>query len=259
LLVGSYIIKNKKLNTFQFLSPLGFSFAAPNFSHHMLCNYSWVLILHEIISCNFADMMNILNSAFKRCLLIHRYYKISRFYSFLKSIVYRSFFLIVIFVLLLISVKFFIVDINLVLNNIVERFSPIIVFLFFLISESILGLIPPEIFILWSSKSAYPELFLFLLATASYIGGVLSYLIGIQISYLPIISKYIKLKISQHILNLRKWGGIFIVVGALSPIPHSVVSIGAGLIGYKFKYYLLWSLFRYLRFVIYYFIILNVL
>jgi len=204
-------------------------------------------------------MKNILNSAFKRWSLIHRYYKITRFYSFLKESIYRSFFLIVIFVLLLIAVNFFIIDINLIINNIAERYSPIIVILCFLISESILGLVPPEIFILWSSKSAYPDLFLFVLATASYIGGALSYLIGMRISYFSTISKHIELKISQHILNLRKWGGFFIVVGAISPIPHSIVSIGAGLIGYKFKYYLLWSLFRYFRFLIYYLVILKVL
>ena len=157
------------------------------------------------------------------------------------------------------TVNYFIIDINLMINNIAERYSPILVFLFFLLSESILGLIPPEIFILWSSKSVSPELFLFVLATASYIGGILSYIIGMRISYFSTISKYIKVKTNHYILNLRKWGGFFIVVGALSPIPHSIVSIVSGLIGYKFKYYLLWSLFRYFRFLIYYFVILKVL
>ena len=203
-------------------------------------------------------MKEILNSAFKRWSLIHRYYKITRFYSFLKASFYRSFLLILIFVLLLIFVNNFIIDINLMINNIIESYSPTIIILCFLLSESILGLFPPEIFILWSSKSASPYLFLFALATVSYIGGVLSYLIGMRISRLATISKYIELKINKYIVNLRKWGGFFIIVGALSPIPHSIVSIGAGLIGYKFKYYLLWSLFRYLRFVIYYLIIIKV-
>ena len=83
--------------------------------------------------------------------------------------------------------------------------------------------------------------------------------IGVCISMTPAVRKHLEQKIKQHIINLRKWGGIFIVLGAISPIPHSIVSFGAGLINYKFKYYLLWSLFRYLRFVIYYLIILQVL
>ncbi len=203
-------------------------------------------------------MKNILNYAFKRWVLIHRYYRITRFYSFLKDSIYRSFFMIVIFVLLLMAVNFFVIDINLMINNIIERYSPAVIILVFLFSESLLGLIPPEIFILWSSKSAYPYSFLFAIATSSYIGGAMSYLIGMRISSLPTISKYIEHKVGQYIINLRKWGGFFIVVGALSPIPHSIVSIGAGLIGYNFKYYLLWSIFRFMRFLIYYLIILKV-
>ena len=204
-------------------------------------------------------MKDILKYNLRRWSLAHRYYKITRFYSFLKNTAYQAFFIIVIFVLLLMAVNFFIIDINLLINNIFETYSPKIVILCFLISESILGLIPPEIFILWSSKSASPLLFLFALATVSYIGGAVSYFIGMRISLMPAVSKHVERKIKQHIINLRKWGGLFIVLGAISPIPHSIVSIGAGLIGYKFRYYLLWSLFRYLRFVIYYLVILQVL
>ena len=203
-------------------------------------------------------MKDILKYNLRRWSLVHRYYKITRFYSFLKNTAYQAFFMIVIFVLLLMAVNFFIIDINLLINNILETYSPKIVILCFLISESILGLIPPEIFILWSSKSGSPFLFLFALATVSYIGGVVSYFIGMRISLMPAVSKHVEQKIKQHIINLRKWGGLFIVLGAISPIPHSIVSIGAGLIDYKFKYYLLWSLFRYLRFVIYYLVILQV-
>ncbi|MBU46114.1 MAG: short-chain dehydrogenase [Flavobacteriales bacterium] len=204
-------------------------------------------------------MKNILNYYLKRWSLAHRYYKITRFYSFLKNTAYQAFFIIVIFVLLLMAVNFLIIDLNLLMYHIIERYSPKIIILCFLISESILGLIPPEIFILWSSKSGSPILFLFALATVSYIGGVVSYFIGVCISMMPDVRRHLEQKIKQHIINLRKWGGLFIVLGAISPIPHSIVSIGAGLINYKFQYYLLWSLFRYLRFVIYYLIILQVL
>ena len=204
-------------------------------------------------------MKDILKNNLRRWSLAHRYYKITRFYSFLKNTAYQAFFMIVIFVLLLMAVNYFITDINLLLNNIFETYSPKIIVLSFFISESILGLIPPEIFILWSSKSDSPILFLFALASASYLGGIVSYFIGMRISLMPAVRKHIERKIKQHIINLRKWGGIFIVLGAISPIPHSIVSIGAGLINYKFKYYLLWSLFRYLRFVVYFLIILQVL
>ena len=203
-------------------------------------------------------MKDVLKYNLRRWSLVHRYYKITRFYSFLKNIAYQAFFMIVIFVLLLMAVNFFIIDINLLINNIIETYPPNVVLLFFLISESILGLIPPEIFILWSSKLDSPLFFLFVLATVSYIAGAVSYVIGMLISLVPVVSNHLRKRIKQHIINLRKWGGLFIILGAISPIPHSIVSIGAGLINYKFKYYLLWSLFRYLRFAIYYLVILQV-
>ena len=144
-----------------------------------------------------------MKDALKRLSIIHRYYKITRFYSFLKTSAYQGLFMVVVFVLLLMAVNFFIIDINLMIHNIVEKYSPTIVILCFLLSESILGLIPPEIFILWSSKSANPYLFLFGLATASYIGGAVSYFIGTRISLMPNVSKHIEKRIKQHIINLR--------------------------------------------------------
>ena len=152
-------------------------------------------------------MKKILKYNLKRWSLAHRYYRITRFYSFLKNTAYQAFFVIVIFVLLLMVVNYF-MNINLLIEHILVTYSPKIVILFFLISESILGLIPPEIFILWSAKSGSPLLFLFILATASYIGGVLSYFIGMRISLMPAVRKHVERKIKQHIINLRKWGGL---------------------------------------------------
>ena len=142
-------------------------------------------------------MKNVLKCYLKRWSLVHRYYKITRFYSFLKNTAYQAFFIIVIFVLLLMAVNFLIIDLNLLIDHIIERYSPKIIILCFLISESILGLIPPEIFILWSSKSGSPILFLFALATVSYIGGVVSYFIGVCISMMPAVRKHLEQKINK--------------------------------------------------------------
>lgn len=194
----------------------------------------------------------------KRFVLLNRYYKITRFYSFLKDTAYKGGSAIVIFILLLLGLEFFLLDINSLLNNLVETYSPQIIFSVFLTSESILGIIPPEIFIAWASKSVTPWLFLFMLATISYIGGIISYFIGSRLFLIPGIKNHIENKIAKHIVNLRKWGGFFVVLGAISPIPHSMVSLASGLIKYNFRQYLLWSLFRYVRFVIYALIIFQV-
>ena len=149
-------------------------------------------------------------------------------------------------------------DFNSLLNQIVASYSSTFIFSFFLASETFLGIIPPEIFIAWASKSANPWFFLLILATISYVGGIISYLIGNRLFLIPSIKNHVENKIAKHIVNLRKWGGLFVLLGAISPIPHSLVSLASGLIKYNFKYYLMWSLFRYARFVIYALVIFKV-
>jgi membrane protein YqaA with SNARE-associated domain len=183
--------------------------------------------------------------------LVHRYYKISKFYPFLKDTAIKAGIVIVVFVGIFIALDYFFFDFDALLNVLVATYKPPIVFGVFLISETILGLVPPEIFIAWSSKSSMPWLYLFMLATMSYLGGVLAYYFGNRLFLIPSVKNHIENKIAHHIVKLKKWGGLFVFIGAMLPIPHSVVSLACGLIKYNFKHYLLWALFRYLRFALY--------
>nr|WP_319571800.1 VTT domain-containing protein [uncultured Draconibacterium sp.] len=194
----------------------------------------------------------------RRLSILNRYYRITRFYPFLKNTAYKGATVASIFVLLLVSLEIFFLDFNLILNNLVDTYSPKIIYSVFLLSETFLGLVPPEMFIAWASKLEIPWLTLFILATLSYIGGVISYFLGTRLFLIPSVKNHIENKIKKHIVNLRKWGGIFVFLGAVSPVPHSVVSLTSGLIGYNFKSYLLWSLFRYMRFIIYALIIFGI-
>ena len=194
----------------------------------------------------------------KRLRLINRYYKITRFYPFLKDTALKAVVSVAVFVLIVLGLELFVLDINTFLINLVKTYSPQIIFSFFLISETILGLIPPEVFIGWASKSVTPWFFLFILATMSYIGGIVSYFIGSRIFLIPSVKNHIENKIAKHISNLRKWGGFFVFVGAMLPIPHSVVSLASGLIKYNFRSYMLWALFRYARFAVYALVIFQI-
>jgi membrane protein YqaA with SNARE-associated domain len=194
----------------------------------------------------------------KKIALINRYYKITRFYSFLKETAFKGGSVVVVFLLILLGLEYFFFDFNLILSNLVEAYSPQMIFSFFLVSETILGIVPPEIFIAWAAKSSAPWLFMFGLATASYIGGIISYFIGSRLFLISSIKNHIENKIEKHIVNLRKWGSVFVVLGAISPIPHAVVSLACGMIKYSFKQYLFWALFRYLRFILYAFFIFQV-
>lgn len=194
----------------------------------------------------------------RRLAILNRYYRITQFYSFLKNTAYKGGTATAVFVLLLICLELFLLDFNVLLNNIVTSYPSEIVYLVFLSSETVLGLLPPEVFIAWAAKSAGPWTTLFILASLSYGGGIIAYFLGTRLFLIPQVKIYIETKIQKHINHLRKWGGIFVFLGAVSPIPHSMVSLASGLIKYSFKNYLLWSLFRYLRFVIYAFVIFGI-
>jgi membrane protein YqaA with SNARE-associated domain len=191
--------------------------------------------------------------------VLHRYYKITKFYPFLKEIAFKAIIATLLFLLLLFAVDYFFIDINILLNQVVEKFNPVAVFFVFMISETLLGLLPPEVFIAWASKAVSPWLFLFLLASISYIGGIVAFVIGTHISNIKSVKNHFELKIKSHVDKLRKWGGLFIVMGATLPIPHAIVSLASGVIQYSFVNYLLWSLFRYVRFALYALLIFKIL
>jgi len=190
---------------------------------------------------------------------LHRYYKITQFYDFLKSTAIRGGIAVLIFVAILVGLEYFVLDFNAILNTMVDTYPPIAILSFFLASETILGIVPPEVFIAWASKTYSPWLFIFILASLSYLGGIIAYFIGNRLHNIPKVKIYLEIKVAKHIDNLRKWGNIFVVLGAVSPIPHSMVSLACGLIKYNFSQYLLWSLFRYLRFGVYAYLIFTAL
>lgn len=180
--------------------------------------------------------------------LLHQYYSYTGFYRFVGQSLKKAILPIILFIGALLAINEYVININHVLVTVTETFSPLGILSVFLASETFLGLVPPELFIAWAGKSAMPMLYLSLLALASYVGGILSYWGGKAITRIPSVHNYLETKMSKHIKNTGKWGGFLIVVGALLPIPFSMTSIAAGIINYKFRYYLLFGLLRFVRF-----------
>ena len=118
-------------------------------------------------------------------------------------------------------------------------------------SETLLGLIPPEIFIAWTKKTTEPILNLTILTTLSYFGGLSSYFIGEKSLKIKAVKNYLEIKMEKHLKNSKKWGGILIIVGALLPLPFSISCMAAGMIKYPFKSVILFGLFRFVRFALY--------
>ena len=126
--------------------------------------------------------------------------------------------------------------------------NPTLVLSIFFISEAILGVIPPDLFIAWAAKlDQYPLFFIIVLAVLSYIGGIISFLLGKYIGRYPFFKKRMTKVRMKFETKIMQWGGMVIVLAALTPIPFSPISMLSGSLKFPFKKYVLFSLTRIIR------------
>jgi len=182
---------------------------------------------------------------------LHNYYGRTGFYLFVWESIKKAFLPIVITVVGVFLFNKYVYDINEGLETITETFSKVGILITFFLSETLLGLVPPEIFIAWSGKTESPILNLALLATLSYLGGLLSYFIGKTALKIKSVKEYLEVKMAENLKNTKKWGGFLILAGALLPLPFSIACLAAGMIKYPFKNVVLFGLFRFGRFAAY--------
>ena len=182
---------------------------------------------------------------------LHNYYQRTGFYMFLWESLKKAFLPIVLAVVGLILFNNYVYNINDGLQKMTETFSPLGMFTTFFVSETILGLIPPEIFIAWSKKTSDPLINLSILATLSYLGGITAYFLGKASLKIKSLKEYLEVKMAKNLKNTSKWGGLLIIAGALLPLPFAISCLTAGMIKYPLKKVMLFGLFRFLRFAIY--------
>ncbi|WP_035336823.1 YqaA family protein [Dokdonia sp. PRO95] len=186
-----------------------------------------------------------------RLQLLHQYYVYTGFYTFLKDALKKALPPILFVVAAIIIIHYFVIDLNTALQYVIDNYSNVLVLTLFFVSESILGIIPPELFIAWSDKTSNPILYLSLIAILSYAGGAVSYFTGRAALKIPSVHNYLEVRMEKHLKNARKWGGFLILVGALLPLPFAVASLAAGMIRFEFKYWALFGLARFVRYAIY--------
>ena len=187
----------------------------------------------------------------KQAKLMHHYYARTGFYMFVLKNLRKAILPIIGVVLAIFLFNKYVYNINDGLHHFTETFSRITILIVFFISETLLGIIPPEIFIAWSKKTAEPIFNLAILATLSYSGGLITYFIGKMALKITSIKNFLEVKMAENLKNTRKWGGILILVGALLPLPFSIACLAAGMIKYPFKKVVFFGLFRFARFAIY--------
>jgi len=187
---------------------------------------------------------------FYKIFLYHRYYRRTGFYGFFLKNLAKVVVSILVIVGLLFTINA-IFDIQKILQDFVYSLPSRLVYIVFYISESVLGWIPPDIFIVWTKDKPSPIMLITFLATLSYLGGITAYWLGVAVQKFPRIHRYIETRFSENFYLVRKWGGWIVVMAALFPLPFATISTIAGIVKYPFKRFLLYGLTRYLRFYIY--------
>jgi membrane protein YqaA with SNARE-associated domain len=191
---------------------------------------------------------------------LYYHYKERGLYRYVGWNVLKIIFFYAIFILILYFVGKYLLDYNKIFQYFLERLSDRFTLILFFISESFLGLVPVDLFVLWTLKFESPIVYLAILGVLSYAGGIISYFIGLWISRRPKIRIYTEKRLRNYIEFVRKWGGAFIVVAALFPFtPFSMVVIALTLLRYPFKPFLIFALSRLVRFVLQGIIFFNVL
>lgn len=187
--------------------------------------------------------------------LYYHYLRRTGLFSYLSENMLKLLYIIIGFVAVMMIIQQFITMdeiFQMIINNVAYQY----VFVLFGVSETILGLIPPDLFIMWaktlsSDIDASKWVLLGILATMSYLGGIAAYGIGYALQSKESIRQWIQLKHSDLFNKLRKWGGFLIGVAALLPIPFSLITLISGTTRFPFRILLVVGLLRYLRFLIY--------
>ena len=132
------------------------------------------------------------------------------------------------------------------------------VYLIFLTSEVIVGIIPPEVFMAWAAEPADATYYIFTvtsLAMISYGAGILGYWFGRFINK-AVLYRYARRRFfHQYEEFFRRFGGFLIFVAAVTPLPYSAVCLLVGSVNFKFRNFLLISSTRFLRFAVYSYIL----
>lgn len=183
--------------------------------------------------------------------LTHHYYKRTGRYQLIGKYSWKLALTLVLIGLGVGLFNYYVLDVDAIMDAVFSQFSTIGIIAVFFASESLLGLIPPDIFVFWAGSLNHPYLITALLALLSYSGGLISYGIGTRIHNMGNVKNWLEKKYHKQLHAFRKFGGLLIVVASLTPLPFSPLSIIAGMAEYPFKKYAIMATARLVRFFLY--------
>lgn len=138
------------------------------------------------------------------------------------------------------------------------RFGPLfektgLILFIFSLSELIIGIIPPELFLIWSLRSGDLHVYIMyalLLTAISYLAGLTAYFFG-RYLHNTRLYRYLRERYLQKTeLLLQEYGLYLILVASLTPLPFSGVAMLVGSVHYPVRKYIYLSLARFPKFAL---------
>lgn len=132
---------------------------------------------------------------------------------------------------------------------------PFLIYSVFFLSEMSFGLIPPEVLM---EIFSYPDkqwlfwVHISIMTVLSYLGGIVAFYIGRLLDKVDVVHRFTaNPKFAGNIELYKKYGGVLILISAVTPVPFATVSLISGALGFPLRTYLMWAAPRVLRFVVY--------
>lgn len=132
--------------------------------------------------------------------------------------------------------------------------KPVVIYLIFLASEVIFGIIPPELFMIWSLRNELLSQYILNVAglsVISYLAGMIGYYTGSHFSNTQLYKTLQKNYLGKFEKHFTRFGGFLVVVAALTPLPFSGICMLMGAVKYRYRSFLIISTTRFLRFAAY--------
>ena len=179
-----------------------------------------------------------------------------RLYFFLKNFLRGILFFVI--AIIFYKITFSYLDLSSLKDQILFDFPTTFVLILFFMSEVVLGIIPPELFMIWAITSRPLGSYLFYVLAFSFISytaGFVAYLFG-KYLHKSIVYEFMRKNIiGKYEKKINSYGWLVIVVAAITPLPFSATCAVIGAIGLERNKYLFYSLARFVRYAIYGFFI----
>jgi membrane protein YqaA with SNARE-associated domain len=187
----------------------------------------------------------------KRGHVYHVYHRRTGTYRFIGENALRLFAILIAFGAALYLLNKYVLDLNAITDYVTRTFSIPVVLTTFFLSELTLGILSPELYIVWVESFSKPWLWVLVLSMISYVGGLGAYFIGSKLYHLPKIHRWVDEKFAEQFKQIRRYGGVLIVLGALTPLPYPPICIVSGVVKFPFKRFALLTLIRFGRLFMY--------